>query len=329
MIKTVEAKYFKMAVGVNNLGKVTNSDISARCPICGDSKKNKNSKRLHIYNKGTNLSLVRCFNGECTVNHNIYSFLRDYYPAIFEQYKRETFQDNISDLKDSWDNIELNLPKEDTKNFVITHHDLTSHFIELSQSTKGLEYLRGRKINYYPEKFGKWYFGKHDIKIGDKTYYIQDAIIIPLYENGIMYGFYSRKIAEKIFFTYNPEVNLGYKIWNWFNVNLNEPLYIFESIFDAISSGKTNIIALMGAKLPEDRLKEIKEPIFCLDNDKTGIKNSIEYAQMGYKVLVLPDSIKEKDMNEIMKNHDFNMSEFVDNNIESGISAIVKLKLLL
>ena len=53
----------------------------------------------------------------------------------------------------------------------------------------------------------------------------------------------------------------GYSIWvtkygTTFNIdNTKEVSTYFEGIFDAIASGLDNVIALMGAKLPEDRLR--------------------------------------------------------------------------
>ncbi|MCK5535431.1 MAG: hypothetical protein KAI79_01325, partial [Bacteroidales bacterium] len=98
MIDRVDIKFFKQAVGLSNIGRETDVDISAKCPICGDGKK-RNSKRLHIYNKGT-VTNINCFNGDCPVeNKTVYSFLRDFYPDILPQYKRETFGDKIDDMK--------------------------------------------------------------------------------------------------------------------------------------------------------------------------------------------------------------------------------------
>jgi DNA primase len=112
-----------------------------------------------------------------------------------------------------------------------------------------------------------------------------------------------------------------------FKINKNEPVYIFEGIFDAISSGLQNCIALMGAKIPEERLKELKYPVFVLDNDKTGLLNSLEYSKTGYNVFVQPDLYKEKDMNELYLNHkDINISEMIKNNLYSGIMAQIKIQ---
>jgi len=330
MLSNVDIRYFKDIVGYSNIGKESANDISARCPICGDSKKSKNKKRLHLYNKEGDTGHVNCFNGDCSChNKTMYSFIRDFYPDKLPQYRTETFGLRMNDLKDSVtlkDSTLKDIAKEISKP-VITH-DLSPYMKHLKDSDEGLMYLRNRGISYRPQKYKKWYIGTQDLKIDDTLYKITDNIVIPLYYEDEMYGFYSRSIKDKEFITYMDDKNIGYKLWNFFNLDLNEPVYIFEGIFDAISSGKTNILATMGAKLTDDRLKEIKHPVFCLDNDRTGIMNMIEYCKKGYDVFVPPNNLKEKDMNEMMLNHpELNMSEVISNNVYTGMMGITRLRL--
>jgi DNA primase len=144
-----------------------------------------------------------------------------------------------------------------------------------------------------------------------------------------MYGFYSRSIGTKMFCTYNNELNIGYKVWNWFNVDKTKTVYIFEGIFDGISSGLTNIIALMGAKLPDERLKELKDPVFCLDNDgvQSVTDNAIHKAAQrlagyGKEVFIaIPDQIKgingaKTDFNDIARKEGINVvRKYINNSI--------------
>ena len=92
MLNPLNIKFFKMCC--HDIGKETLIDISARCPVCGDSKKNKSIKRLHLYHKGGN-DFVKCFNGDCPVNTNMYNFLRLYFPDKLYDYKRECFHQKI------------------------------------------------------------------------------------------------------------------------------------------------------------------------------------------------------------------------------------------
>lgn len=326
-------KYFKLAVGIDAIGKETDVDISARCPICGDSQKKKNSKRLHFYTKGSDLELVHCFNGDCELHGNhksIYKFLKEHYPTLFDSYKRENMMTTVEklasgNLEDAFSGIDN---KVEEKKEILTQ-DLSMFLTKIEDKPEALEYIKSRGLEYNKEAFGQWYYGHQDLKIGDILYKITNAIVLPLYYKNEMYGFYSRNISDKTFYTYNNPANIGYKIFNWFNIDKESPVYIYEGIFDMIAGGFKNSIALMGAKLPEERLKELKHPIFVLDNDKTGLLNSLNYCKRGYSVYIQPNNLKEKDMNDLMKQHNFNfqkMRELIQNNIYSGIMAEVRIK---
>jgi len=320
MLDHKSIKYFKQAVNATSY-KETQLDVACKCPICGDSNKKANSKRLHLYKKG-DLELINCFNSGCACeNKTIYSFLRDFYPHLLPAYKKETFGDKINNLKQNQslgDMVSMDAvlkPKTEPKPDL---YDLSMFFNPLTQPY--IDYLENRGITP-----GKWFIGKENIKIGEIVYNIKDYLIIPLVCDGKHYGFYSRSIDKKDFITFVSTV--GFKVWNWFNVNKKEPVYIFEAIFDGISTGYTNIIANLGAKIPQDRLDQLREPIFCLDNDKTGIEMSIGYANQGHKVFVMPNVFLEKDFNELKLNHPtLDIKKLIAENTFTGISATTRLK---
>jgi hypothetical protein len=195
----------------------------------------------------------------------------------------------------------------------------------ISEVPRALEYLENRGIKYDKSLYGKWFFGYQDLMIGDIMYKITDSIVIPLYYEGEMYGFYSRSIVGKDFSTYMQDCNFGFKVWNWFNVDKSKPVYIFEAIYDAISSGLPNCIALLGANIPSERLKELKEPVFVLDNDKSGFINSLEHCKK-HKVYVQPSLYPEKDMNALMLGHEINIPNLVKSNLFTGIMAKIKIE---
>ena len=337
MISNINKRYFLLAVSGTKIGKTSNVDIAVRCPICGDSQKNKNSTRLHLYHKNGKDG-IQCFNGDCEINGrvvNVYNFLKNFYPNLLENYKRENFIQNMNHLSadsidvfaDIAENIKSNQQSIQTnQQKPVLTHNLFQYFENIIEHEEAISYLAKRGFDYFNSKYD-WYFGKQDLKIGDKLYKLTNALIIPLYYGGEMYGFYSRNIYNKEFFTYMPEQNIGFKIFNWFQIDKEKETYIFEGIFDALSMREDNVIALMGAKIPEERLKELKKPVFVLDNDKTGILNSIEYARKGYTVYIQPDIYREKDMNELMLNFpDLDVSKMIKENLYSGISAEIRLK---
>lgn len=328
MLDYTDKKYFLTAVSDSRVKQLSDSDIAVRCPICGDSKVHKNEMRLHLYEKN-DITLVHCFNGDCLVGQtSVYNFLKRFYPDLFNSYRREKFNQNLSKIAqgssseslDVFRNIKV--IKEPEKKSVLTQ-DLSMYFNELDQSA--LNYIQSRHYTYKESNFGKWYIGNNPLKIGDRIYYLKDCLIIPLYYKTEMYGFYSRSIKDKKFYTYMNEANMGYKVWNWFNVDKNQPVYIFEGIFDAISAwscGLKNVVACMGAKIPDERLKELKYPVFCLDNDKTGLNNMIKYSDK-YQVVVWDNPFK--DCNEMLING-LNVKDEIVNNTYSGILAQIKIR---
>ena len=346
MLSPIDIKYFKLAVG--NATKDSDTDIAVKCPICGDSKIHKNSKRLHLYQKN-NITLVKCFNGGCEVNNNMYNFLKLYYPDLLSGYKNEMytqkiemfktvdsdltkcdFLDSKSDLNSTnlVSGLNCDLPKSDTKladiknkNFKI--FQINSFLNPLSENAK--DFLKSRKIINY-SGFGDFFSGKSFTHNG-KYYGVSDFLIIPFYYKSNIYGFYSRSLLEKKFVTCC--LNEGYSIWNWFNVDLNSDLYIFEGILDALSFyelyGIKNIIALNTSKISEARLNEIKKPIFCLDNDSTGIKSMLNYVKNpNARVITYPKDLECKDFNDILLKCPNFKPRF-----ESGIKAFLKLKTLI
>ena len=326
MLSDLDIKYFKLAVP--NIKSQSNNEIVCRCPVCGDSKKSKSKARLHLYEKN-NLTFVNCFNGDCPVhNKTVYSFLRDFYPNLLSDYIREKKIKNLQFFNE----LDANTLKEFNKPKDLITQDLSYLFEPLELHGDALNYVKNRHI-VIEKSFGQWYYANINLNIGNKNHDLSDSIVIPLYTPKYeMYGFYSRSITHKRFSTYINEKNSGYKIWNWFFINKNEPVYIFEGIFDAITAinaGLKNSIACMGAVLPEDKLKELKYPILCLDNDKTGIFNTLKLIKKynNIKTLILPDEYIYKDLNELKsKNLNLDIEHLIKNNIYEGIYSIILLQ---
>lgn len=339
---SLDIRFFKMAVGGDRIKQETPTDITARCPICGDSRYSKSKARLHLYEKN-GVTLVNCFN-ECSVNNiTMERFLRDFYPALLSAYKDEKGINTLNNLKNfmktdvsktmsetigdfDFDDF-YNKESEELELLGVGRNppilfDLTDNFIK--NDSKISEYCKSRGITYNPE--WKWLIGK-DIVIDGKNFKINDYIVIPLYCGSKMYGFYSRSMNEHRFQTYIPDKNSGFKIWNLYNIDIEKPIYVFEGIFDALSayqSGLTNVVACLGATPPMDLIKNA-DLVFCLDNDRTGYLNSIKYLKQGYKALVYPDGTNCKDLNEMLKNNT-NIRDFILDNIGSGILSQIKIQ---
>lgn len=318
MLNPINIKYFKMIV--NEVGTETPMDIAAKCIVCGDSHKNPNKKRLHLYTKtGYDGDVVSCFN--CGYSSSVYKFIENYNPSLLSSYKSEMGWGKVQKLKEP---LKIRAVKREKE---VYSFEKPKNIIPIQKSKKALQYLIKRKIK--PSE--QWYVSLGVLEEINSDINLEDFLIIPLLdEDGEWYGFYSRSLNIKYFYTYLPDINQGYKIWNFYNINKKCPVYIFESIMDALSTSlsTSEIISCLGADINDDRLQELEEPIFVFDNDKTGKEKSIKYAEKGYKVVVWPKEIKQKDCNEMRATMSKEtITEIIKDNTLEGFNA--KMKLLL
>jgi hypothetical protein len=150
--------------------------------------------------------------------------------------------------------------------------------------------------------------------------------VFPFNKGEYNYGFQTRRLDIKRF--YNFSKNDSFKVYNIFNVDLEQDVYIFESIIDSFH--KTNSIAALGTSLSVQVLRLIKKRVFCLDNDDAGRKKAIEYAQAGERVFLYPTNITAKDCNELVTKCGMTnkgIEDLILNNTFKGFGAEAKLKL--
>lgn len=314
-LSDTNVKYWEMIHG-SNKGYHRANDYSAKCDVCGDSSSNKSKKRLHLYRKTSyDDDSIKCFN--CGYTGNMFSYIKNYHPEFYDSYKGERGIGALQNLKEQY----LTVKRVQKENKLYTFKP-PEEFLEFDQRAE--EYLDSRKV-----KVPEYYYCEGLVRLGDKQISLKDYIIIPLMENDKWYGFYSRSTKTKTFYTYIPEQNSGYKLWNWFDISKKTKVYIYEAIFNALSANFTNAIACMGSDIPEDKLKELDDVVFLFDNDTTGREKSMKYAKLGYSVFIWPSNIKEKDFNDLLKGgwSKDDISELINSNIFDGIKAIVKLQL--
>jgi hypothetical protein len=334
VLNDINVKYFELVIPASNRGIRRSQDYNAKCPICGDSKRNKLSKRFHLYTKTSfDGDVLKCFNGDCEYSGNMYSFLRDYHPSLLNSYIQEMKGEKINFiqefLKGEEPQIDTYIPDSLFVPKIIT--DVPEIFQKITKGSYAYDYLIKRNI---PETLHKYFLEvvpPFVFKEDDKEKNLENFIIIPLYYGKKIYGFTSRSTINKDFYTRIPEENTGWKVWNLLNVDLSKTLYIFEGTFDALSIESDNVVACLGADFPDEILKKVKDPVFVYDNtniDKTGAKKAFKYAKLGYKVMIWPD-ISYKDFNAILTKGATRekLQKFLESNIYQGLSAQVRLKM--
>lgn len=342
MLDSIDIKYFKLAIP--GPYKESDTDVSAKCPVCGDSKHKRSSKRLHLFEKSDNKG-IKCFNGGCLLEqiHSVSKFLKLYHPELYNEYKREAFgfklkelkiqtpqtphtpkletadwlsgvSENFTVVKDSEigakepeipvtvNSSQIQLKRTTILNMNLLAQNLTS----LNEETSAFLLTRGLNAQKLQSVFGKFYSGVGKFLDSGKYYDLTDTLFIPINFENKLTAFYARSIKEKRFV--NANFYDAFIPWNLEKIDNTKPVHIFEAILDALSFyelyGETNIIALCTNNINPKVLEYIKFPMFCLDNDITGIKSMIKHTDKSKcSFLIYPSGLEYKDFNEMLLNN--------------------------
>ena len=312
----IDSKYISIiSPKLERFKKVKNNLFNFRCPICGDSKKNKNKSRGYFYEVKNNTN-YKCHN--CGVNISFNNFLKQIDSQTHKEYTLEKFKHN-----NTGKNFVVDEPKFEFKK---PKFNQKINLPKASENLEAKKYLENRKINpdnfYYSEKFKSWTNSlKHTF---DSIKYDEPRIVIPIFYEKKLVGFQGRAIKKSnvkyITIMLNDDAP---KIYGLDNVNKNKKIYITEGPFD--STFINNSIALCGSDGNVNKWIS-GELIWIYDNEPRNkeildrIDNTIE---RGDKVVIWPNNIVEKDINDmVLSGHD--VQSVIYSNTYSGLQAKLK-----
>ena len=284
-----------------------------RCPICGDSQKNKSKTRGYLYGVKADVNF-RCHN--CGASMTLSSFLRELDPVVHKQYVFERFKGSKTGRGTvvQEPQFEFKPPKFAPK---VDLPRATEH-----PAAKG--YLEKRSLDaskfYYTPAFKKWVNTLVPKKFSD-TKYDEPRIVIPLiYENQLI-GFQGRALGPNSvkYITIMLDDDAP-KIYGLDKINNEFPVFVTEGPFD--STFVSNSIAMCGAD-GDVRKWGIDDPVWVYDNEPRSheiVKRISSTIDRGEKVVIWPNNINEKDINDmILAGHD--VMGVLNSNTYSGLTA--------
>ena len=321
---TIDIEYInRLGVYLSLFKKVRNNLWNARCPVCGDSKKNKYKKRFYIYQKDAAGYSVKCHN--CGVTHKFPTFLKIYYPELYKQY----MMDKIPYRRQKKQKHIKEIVKKKCKGFNYSH---LKSFSDLSSNHPARIYVEKRlipldRVLYCPN------FSKFIKTLGIDHYSVcyknatEPRLIIP---------FYKRKDFSTVFQAraFSPDEKLRYitikenddqkKIFGLERIDKNETIYCTEGPIDAMMI--PNCIAMSGIS---SSLPEGISPVFIYDNEPRNIdvvKNMKKRIRKGNRIVIFPKSIKFKDLNDMRVKGDMSVNSIMhtieDNTYQGSIAEI-------
>jgi transcription elongation factor Elf1 len=312
----VDVKYINLiSHRFQKFKKVKNNLYNFRCPICGDSQRNKSKARGYLYQVKNNTNF-KCHN--CGVNISFNNFLKQIDPNVYKQYTFEKFKEG-----NSGKNFVVEEPKF---KFDAPQFKQKIDLPRASENSDALEYLENRKLNpnkfYYADKFKSWINSIK--KVFDDTVKDEPRIIIPLFYQNTLVGVQGRALnSNKIKYITIMFDDDAPKIYGLDEVQKTQTTYITEGPFD--STFIPNSIAMCGAD--GDVAKwGISDRVWIYDNEprnKDIVSRISKCINDGEKVVIWPSSINEKDINDMVLSG-LDVKSVIELNTYSGLEAKLK-----
>ena len=322
----VDSKYVGLVSSRLQKFKRVKADLyNFRCPICGDSQKNKNKTRGYIYSVKNNTNF-KCHN--CGASMSLNNFIKELDPMLHKQYTMEKFKEGhtgknfvVEEPKFNFQKPDFFTKRENSKN--VKKLDLP----KASENPIAKLYLEKRLLNpdkfYFADKFKEW--TNTQKVIFDTIGRDECRIIIPMYnENKNLIGFQGRSLVP------NPVKYITVmldedapKIYGLDQVDSSKPIYIVEGPFD--STFIQNSVAMCGSDVNIGSFGW-SNYIYVFDNEPRNreIVNRISKTiDRGDKVVIWPTSIEQKDINDMVLTG-LNVIDVLKSNIYSGLEAKIK-----
>jgi GTPase SAR1 family protein len=313
----VDSKYIGLVSSRLQKFKRVKSDLyTFRCPICGDSQKNKNKTRGYLYPVKNNTNF-KCHNCGASLSFN--NFLKELDPTLHKQYTLEKFRDGHTGR-----GFVVEAPKlEFSKPVFRKKLDLP----KASEVPVAKEYLEKRKLNpekfYFADKFKQWTNSQK--QTFDTIGRDESRIIIPMYgKDNNLIGFQGRSLVPNSvkYITVMLDEEAP-KIYGLNEVDDKLPVYVVEGPFD--STFVNNSVALCGSD-GDVRCLEGSSIVFVYDNEPRNreIVNRIgKCVSRGERVVIWPSVVLEKDINDmVLAGH--NVMDVIKSNTYSGLEAKIK-----
>jgi len=314
----IDDKYINLLSSrVDKFAKKNQNLYNCRCPICGDSRKNKSRARGYFYSVKNNTN-YKCHN--CGINVSLNNFLKTFDSVLHQEYCLEKYSSGFTGK-----NFTAETPKFD---FQKPKFKTKLSLPKASENLQSKKYLEDRKLDsskfYYVEKFKEWTnsliytFDEKSLK------YEEPRIIIPLYYKKELVGYQGRALLSSpikyITIMLNKE---SPKLYGYDEINLQEPVYVLEGPFD--STFVKNSIAMCGSDITLENLN-ISRPVYVYDNEPRNLeihKRMIFRIEAGNAIVIWPNTIKDKDINDMsLSGHD--VQSVIKLNTYSGLEAKLK-----
>jgi hypothetical protein len=331
----VEMKYINLVgARLEKFSWKRNNVAVCRCPICGDSKKNKNKTRFFFFEEKGKF-FVKCHN--CSYSTTFPKFLEQTGGVLYEDYRMETIKEKFTsgttaNYKEITKIVASNKPVFNVKNDLLC----CTKIVDLPQDHHARKYIAGRLI---PEKY--WnilYYTENFHEAASKNLHEScgprdERIVIPFYtSDNKLFAMQGRALdpnAVSRYITIRDSEQDVAKIYGMERFDDSKKNYCFEGPIDSLFID--NSVALAGSSIAFDKMPfDTSNTVFVYDNEPRNaeiVERIKETIDAGLKVCIWPETIAFKDVNDMHMGllSIEHIQEIIDNNTHQGLAAHLKL----
>ena len=301
---------------------------NCRCVICGDSHKKKSKARGYFFNNKNKL-MYKCFN--CDASMYFSSFLKTVDVNLFNDYSLESFIEG-KPLSNTKPEMVFEEPQFKAKEERLLDK-LLDRLDSLPEDHEAVQFCMNRKI---PKRvFSKIYFIDNikDIVQLNNTYKEsikteEPRIVFPFYdEEGMLTAVTCRAIRGETLRYITVKVTQDKPlIFGLDSVDKNKDIYVVEGPIDSLFV--ENAVAISGTSLDKISFTSLEKDklIVVFDNqprNKEVCKIISKTIEKGYRVVIWPQTIQEKDINEMVLVGK-NVTKIIKENTFGGLTAKAK-----
>ena len=291
----IDKKYINMASPQLERFKWKGDRLAnCRCPICGDSQKNKRKARGFFFPK-KNDYFYKCHN--CGVGHSLYRFLEHVAPALAHEYALERWRNG--------ENGKSNYIKPE-ETVIIPKAEIRLPRVDgLPPEHPARQYLESRKVPcldrfYFSDSFGDW------VRSIDPTYTSipnDERIVIPFVnKRGELLAAQGRSISgssRSIRYITVKFAKDGRAIYGEDRVDYSKRVYAVEGPIDSVFLD--NSVALAGCELAEG-ISLFRDCVVVYDNEprNSEIVAKLEAAIASGHTVCVWNGVQEKDINDMV-----------------------------
>lgn len=302
------------------------------CPVCGDSSKNKIKARGYIYRSKADL-FCKCHN--CGYSTNLGNLIKYVDTKLYDEYVLERYKAGASKYSDHKE-VEPLLPKTES---VLLEDDILSPIKRLDlldETHPAVQYVIGRKIPkeqwnllYFAPKFKK-FVNSVTPKFQEPFVDEHPRMIIPMFTPaGKCFAFQGRSYGaeEPKYYTIKVDETQE-KIFGLERVDYSKRIYIVEGPIDSLFL--PNALAVSGASFDTPTIRQLlTNATIVMDNEprnKEIVKQMGKYIDAGFSVCMYPDSVVEKDINDMILSGrtQREIVELINTNTFTGMEATLR-----